>query len=249
MRNLIKYAIKSLLALTLLWGASGLGGCRTSRVNTEKEVYRRAQRNLEVRNFGAAEIDFTLVLELNEKLERAYYYRGISRIELKKYRAAIDDFSQALALKPNDSDTYFRRGLTYLRIEEHLLALKDFSAALVESPKDERLYYARATSKMGLEDFRGAIADYDQAIRFSKGRNLQFFRNRAEAFIRLRVFPAALADFNYVISREPRNPQNYLARASVRLRAGDREGACLDWSRAGEMGASEAYSYINEYCN
>jgi len=32
------------------------------------------------------------------------------------------------------------------------------------------------------------------------------------------------------------------------LELGDKNGACLDWSKAGELGYIEAYDAIKEYC-
>ena len=48
------------------------------------------------------------------------------------------------------------------------------------------------------------------------------------------------------------NPKSYSAynnRAFSKLRLGDKNGACLDWSKAGELGYYDAYELINEYCN
>lgn len=229
----------------LLLGSS----CGLRRVHTEKELYQRASSYLTEQRFALAERDFTLVLELNEDLERAYYYRGLARIQLQDYLGAIADLTQALRLEPKAAETRFLRGFAHLRNEAYLLAIKDFSSALQEERKEDRYYHARAQAKLGLEDYRGAIADYHLAIRYSRGRKMAYFQDRAEAFILIRAFPQALSDMNYLVRKEPRNPLHYMSRASVRLRAGDREGACLDWSRAGELGESDAYQYIREYCN
>lgn len=241
--------MRKVVILTLIGIMVTGSSCALRRVHTERELYQRAMAHLEGRRFAFAERDFTLVLELNENQERAYYYRGIVRIQLEDFSGAVSDLTQAIRLNPDYTETRFLRGMAYLRNEDYLLAVKDFSSAILRNEKEARFFHARAQAKVGLEDYRGAISDYDQAIKYSNGKNYQYYLDRAEAFIFLRAFPSALADLNYLVRKQPRNPNHYMYRASVRLRAGDREGACLDWSRAGELGDIDAYDYIREYCN
>jgi hypothetical protein len=41
----------------------------------------------------------------------------------------------------------------------------------------------------------------------------------------------------------------YLNRGSFKFTLKDKNGACLDWSKASELGDSDAYDLIKKYCN
>jgi len=41
----------------------------------------------------------------------------------------------------------------------------------------------------------------------------------------------------------------YDNRGYAKYSLGDKDGACLDWSKAGELGYSDAYDAIKKYCN
>ena len=78
---------------------------------------------------------------------------------------------------------------------------------------------------------------------------MELIFDRAEANINLKYFKEAIKDLDRVVKATPMDPQAYNARATVKLQAGDTDGACLDWSRAGELGDINAYTLIRKHCN
>ena len=55
-------------------------------------------------------------------------------------------------------------------------------------------------------------------------------------------------DINEVIHKKPNDPSGYNVRATIKFQAGDTDGACLDWSYAGQIGDLSAYEKIKKYC-
>ena len=61
-------------------------------------------------------------------------------------------------------------------------------------------------------------------------------------------FKGALEDYNIAIELKPNYSDAYHNRGIVKLELGDKNGACLDWSKAGELGQSKSYEMIKKYC-
>ena len=225
----------------------GIGSCLFAQ--TEKQLFKRGMTKLEVSDYEGAETDFSMVLDLNPTNDAAYFNRGFSRMQLGNHPAAIQDFSLALDINPANPEAYYNRGRAKLGLEDYLGAMIDLNIAIKGRAKESRYFRARAKAKSGLQDYRGAIQDLNAAIKLTKGKNMDLVFDRAEAFISLKFFDRAIKDLDRVVRSRPLDPNSYNARALVKLQAGDLNGACLDWSRAGELGDINAYGLIRKHCN
>ena len=56
-------------------------------------------------------------------------------------------------------------------------------------------------------------------------------------------------DYNRAININPEYAPSYFNRGVAKLLLYDDNGACVDLSKAGEMGMYKAYELIREYCN
>jgi len=83
------------------------------------------------------------------------------------------------------------------------------------------VYRFRADYKFKKEDYYGAISDYGKAI-----------------------YVQEQDDFGYVKIEEI-----YYNIGLCYAKLGDKKSACLNWSKAGELGYDKAYDMIKEYCN
>ncbi len=61
------------------------------------------------------------------------------------------------------------------------------------------------------------------------------------------VFQPGLRD--KFVKLDPKYAIFYNNRGVTKKKLGDYEGACSDWSKAGELGDGDAYQLIREYCN
>ena len=238
--------MKTVIALCAIWCWFGV---ITLQAQTEKQLIKRGLERLQAREYEGAEADFAYALQLNPRNGAAYFNRGFARLQLGNFPGAIQDFSLSIDINPANPDAYYFRGRAKLGLEDFLGAMMDFNISIRGEDREARYYRARAEAKSGLEDYRGAITDLDDAIRLTKGRDMDLVFDRAKAYINLRYFDQAIADLDIVVAERPLDPSAYNARASVKLQAGDLDGACLDWSKAGELGDVNAYSLIRKHCN
>ncbi|MEM7657935.1 MAG: tetratricopeptide repeat protein [Bacteroidota bacterium] len=220
-----------------------------AEAQTEKQLFNRGMDKMKSQDFEGAEIDFSMVIKLNPTNDAAYYNRGFSRYQLGNHPGAIQDFNLALDINPENAEAYYNRGRSKLGLEDYLGAMLDLNIAIKGRPKEYRYYQIRSLAKSGLQDYRGAIQDLNKAIKITKGKNIELIFDRAEAYISLKYFDDAIKDLDRVVKASPTDPQAYNARAQVKLQAEDLDGACLDWSRAGELGDINAYTLIRKYCN
>ena len=109
-------------------------------------------------------------------------------------------------------------------------------------------YYNTGNSKLRIEDYRGAIADYSLAIQL-KSNFFEAFVNRGISKVDLKDYIGAIADFNIAIEINPYFTEAYYNRGSSKFLLNQKESACLDWSKAGELGDGSAYDLIKKYCN
>jgi tetratricopeptide (TPR) repeat protein len=58
----------------------------------------------------------------------------------------------------------------------------------------------------------------------------------------------AIIDYDKSIELDPKNKFRYYNRGVAKHKLGDVEGACHDWSKAGELGISDAYTLIKQLC-
>jgi len=58
-----------------------------------------------------------------------------------------------------------------------------------------------------------------------------------------------LEDYTKVIELNPKSSKAYSNRGIAKFKSGDKNGGCMDWSKAGELGDYSAYDKIKEHCN
>ena len=62
------------------------------------------------------------------------------------------------------------------------------------------------------------------------------------------ISSGAIDDYNKAIEINPQYAEAFNNRGNAKAKLGDKEGACLDWRKAGELGVNGAYELIKKYC-
>ena len=65
----------------------------------------------------------------------------------------------------------------------------------------------------------------------------------------LKDYRGAIADYTKAILFDSKLSAAYLQRGASKLNLNQKNSACLDFSRAGELGDSNAFELIKKYCN
>ena len=71
----------------------------------------------------------------------------------------------------------------------------------------------------------------------------------SEAKSKLGVYKGAISDFNKAIKLDAKDTTPYLNKGLTKNKCGKLDEACLDWSKAVELGQVDAYELIKKYCN
>ncbi len=209
--------------------------------------FRGSSKNY-LEDYRGALQDYNKAIELNQEFGLAYFYRGKLKITLEDYRGGIQDFNKAIELDSEFADAYINRGEAKSKLMDNRGAIQDHNKAIELEPRNFGAYYFRGLAKSDLKDYRGAIQDLTKSIELnSEFWGAYFFR--AEAKSVLEDYRGAIQDFNNAIELEPNCTEAYFHRGMAKLIIGQMDSGCLDLSKAGELGYSDAYDAIKKYCN
>ena len=73
--------------------------------------------------------------------------------------------------------------------------------------------------------------------------------NSGYAKAELKKYRGAIQDYNKVIELNPNFVNAYYNRGIAKIKSGQKDDGCLDFSKAGELGSAKAYEAIKEVCN
>ncbi|TAH42928.1 MAG: tetratricopeptide repeat protein [Bacteroidetes bacterium] len=219
--------------------------------------------------------DFRMAIELYElamKNTGHNYYIWIAecKVELDDYSGAMIAYNNAIRDDSEQNhEAYFGRGQLKYKLQDYYGSIEDVEKAIKISNsilKTGSYYCFLGKVKITKEDFNGAIADLNRAISIPKEQPEAFksyeeyrlftgihylneaFQYRGIAKIKLKNYEGALKDFNRCIELKP-DAENYFNRGLTYIRLGNKNKACIDFSKSGELGYEKAYEAIRELCN
>ena len=96
-------------------------------------------------------------------------------------------------------------------------------------------------------DYTAAIHDMKKAAGLSPGLPYIYY-NLGNLYCLSDDLPEAIIQYTKAITLFPYLGEAYYNRGLVQIYLQDREKGCLDMSKAGELGITEAYSVIKKYC-
>ncbi len=171
----------------------------------------------------------------------------------------IDSITPLINRCLNCSDRYFERAKLYLEEGEQMKAMSDLNDAIkihIEYFEKDwiltRYYNERAYLKADLEDYRGAIQDFNKALDIESGYAslwAQVFFGKAFCRSKVGDYEGAIKDYEKVFIHNPNDEFTYHNLGLLKIRLGRKNEGCLDLSKAGELGHSDAYNMIAEFCN
>ncbi|MFC0513426.1 tetratricopeptide repeat protein [Mucilaginibacter angelicae] len=169
--------------------------------------------------------------------------------KLDGYGAMGDPQNQAFPdLETKDDDFYFDLAMKAFNNRNLGMAVIHFSTAIKINPDDPNSWYSRAAVKDQLHTWKSARRDYDKAIELAPDFT-DAIVNRAANKDEAGEYAEAIADYTHAIELQPDNEMAYFNRGNSKLNLKDNKGACEDWHKAKELGATYAQQRIDEHCN
>lgn len=200
-----------------------------------------------------------------------WFQRAAAKRNLSDIKGSMEDYNKAKYIQdsldyltePSASD-YNKKGYQKYTNGDFVGAIKDFNKAIELCLDTTNIgplqqftnriicadaFASRGNAKLGLSDYRGAIVDYTKAIELNVGeKSLHTYYNRGLAKMNLKDFAGALKDVDIAIRLTPDFADAYVLRGIIEVELEDFDKACLDWSKAGELGHSKAYDLIKKFC-
>jgi tetratricopeptide (TPR) repeat protein len=200
--------------------------------------YERGNARMQIRDFRNAIADYNEALERNQNLPLAYLNRGNANAESGFHEAAVKDYATVIANTSNPvqitMQAYTNRSLSRITLNDYAGALQDCDSVLARDPRSSNALFSRATVKKLQKNYLGGIADLTQILK-NNPQDVNGFLN-ATSLVQSQLsesrFDNATAFFN---------------RAGLRLGLGDTAGACLDWTKAIELGNLDAADVLVRY--
>lgn len=143
------------------------------------------------------------------------------------------------------ANEHYINGVKNFEKQEFVDAIQDFSLALKGNPEFQEALFKRGVCYELMEDYKNAIKDFTTILKLDPN-NIQALFNRGLAFREIGQYNKAIADFAEVIKSDPKNKLAYYNRALSKLLIDDIESACVDLSKAADLGverAAEIYKY------
>lgn len=191
----------------------------------------------ELEKYEKAIADYNKAIQISPK-EAAYYNnRGWTYWQLRDYSKALADYDKATQLKPKDLIYYQNRSEIYVELKDYEKALKEFTKFIETDPKFANGYNQRGLFYYKtLKDYDRAIEDFTRAIELEP-KDIDYYTNRAYAYVQLYNYSRAEAEYNAVIQRFPKSAEGYNSRGNFYMNTlKDNRKAITDYTKAIEIG-------------
>lgn len=131
---------------------------------------------------------------------------------------------------------------------DYMGAIIDLTKAIKLSPNNSVLYFQRGNAKSLFKDYYGGISDSNKAIELNPNFS-EAYVIRGNCYRSLEKNNIAFSDFSKAIELDKYNKYAYYNRGIIYYWIFNKKyEACMDWSKAGELGYSDAYTLIKKNC-
>lgn len=174
--------------------------------------------------------------------------RAVKEMQDKQYTQALSDYDSLVEGSEGTDKALYLNNRAVLRAE-----MIDFMASMESTVQtltmdDEGTARARVSDRATRTyDYSEALADLEEARELFP--NLPYIDFNLGNLYCLQGTPVQALDcYDKAIELYPGMGEAYYNRALVLIFLKDRDKGCIDLSRAGELGVSEAYGVISKYC-
>lgn len=207
--------------------------------------------NLGIKSLSTGDsIEATIIYSLDPEIkpEFEFGYRGIGKLNLPAHKSAIVSFNKAIELNTNFENAYFYRALAKASLSDYIEAILDLNKTIEINPNNTSAYCERGGIKRLLGDNLGALMDYSKAIKIDPKFERAYLEKGAIKHNNKNDYLGAIAEYSKAIEVDSKYALAYYNRAFSKLKLKQISNACLDFSKAGELGYFMAYDAIKVYC-
>jgi len=161
--------------------------------------------------------------------------------------SAADQCDRAIILFPEQTELIFMKA-------ENLRKANDRSRALEAAEEYLKLYPEDEESNRLAGIIAGEDGQYNKALRYfstnieNNPGKAQCFNDRADIYLKIKSWDAAVYDYSMSLDLWPRNADAYYNKGIALLNSGKTEEACHDFRMALRYGNRKASGMISKYC-
>jgi protein O-mannosyl-transferase len=168
-----------------------------------------------------------------------YVSRGNARGSEGRVREALVDLQTARRLGGSRGNLFDGLGNAYGSLGQLDSAVVMYNQGLALEPNMGRTYYNRAIAYLRLQRPAEALQDLERAKRLVPVQALDFYVPSGNAYLQLKRYREAEAEYDRAIALGSRNLYVYYNRAICRWQRGDSTGAAQDLNEARRLSAAQ----------
>ena len=126
--------------------------------------------------------------------------------------------------------------------------IKKFSKELKIDKTNKKALLTRAYARGKMKNFKGALKDLNTLITMDSNFNDSAIFLRGWMHINLKNYSDAMDDYSRSIEKSVFLKTSYGNRGFLKEIMNDKEGACSDWKKGGELGNEKAFSAFENHC-
>lgn len=216
--------------------------------NFEGSYLNRGYCYYSLQNYSKAISDLTQYIELKPYQEIGYHWRGWAKYYSNDYYGSLKDFNKQIEISPRNSQAYYNRGSAKSKLKDYYGSIKDYRKAIELQPDFSMAYNNIAWSLFLQKKYSEGLKEINKAIELDN-KNYVAWDTRAEIKLNLRDYRGCIKDSNKAIELNSRLANSYFLKGKALYKLGEKNNACIEWSKAGELGRIEAYTEIANKCS
>ncbi len=178
--------------------------------------------------------------------DRALFAKALIETQMKQFNSALLSYDKAIASDPDEIFYYINRGAVQSEMIDFISSVE--TNVQVLSLDNAGTARARVSDAATISyDYTAALLDMHRAADLAPEFPYVYY-NLGNLYCLSNNMPEAIAQYSKAIELYSDLAEAYYNRGLVLIYVKDREKGCIDMSKAGELGISEAYSVIKKYC-
>jgi len=202
-------------------------------------------QNLCLKNTGTFNTDSTLLHSIsqtsNNNRKQALLVVAIYKSNMQLYKEAKEIFDKIISTDSLNAIAIFARGVNTCR-EIESVNNRDDNSYIITNPQQEKLENERQ------DKCKSALADFTKTLKLNPDFCFALY-NRAFVKCILGDYYGANFDYDQAIKKNPNFADAYFNNGFLLYYLNLKQAACENFSKAGELGLSEAFSIIKKSCN
>ncbi|WCC46192.1 tetratricopeptide repeat protein [Tenacibaculum finnmarkense] len=171
-----------------------------------------------------------------------------------KFVEAIYNYTKQLETDKNNTDILFLRAMCKTELNDRYGAINDYDK-IIELEKTAKptvykmstVYNNKAFCLVNLKNYEDALPLVNKALELDK-TEAYIWDTRGELYYHIGEYEKSVNDMNKALKIQ-KNASSYYYRGLSYIKLDKKSKACSDFSKAGELGNSDAYEKITKNCN